>query len=81
MMNNGNKENPLVIYTIFLNVYDTWDLFRMVNKEAARTHMENIAKIGGSKHLYLLNTPDSMHETFIQIANILTPKYGLKLNI
>lgn len=81
MMNYENKENPLVIYTIFLNVYDTWDLFRKVNKEEAKLHMQNIAKIGGSKNLYVLNTPDSMHDTFIQIANALTPKYGLKLNI
>ena len=80
MKSNENQENRLVIYTILLNVYDTWDWFRIVNKEKAIAHMKQIAELGGTKNLYLLETPDSMHDTFIQIANALTPKYGLKLN-
>ena len=80
MKSNENQENRLVIYTILLNVYDTYDWFRIVNKEKAKAHMKQIAKLGGTRSLYLLETPDSMHDTFIQIANALTPKYGLKLN-
>ena len=80
MKSNENQENRLVIYTILLNKSDTYDWFRIVNKEKAKAHMKQIAKLGGTKDLYLLETPDSIHDTFIQIANALTPKYGLKLN-
>ena len=59
---------------------DSWNWFRKVNRNEAIAHMKEIAKLGGTKDLNLLKTPDSMHDTFIQIAEALTPKYGLKLN-
>ena len=59
---------------------DYFDFFRKVNREEAIAHMNEIAKLGGTKDLNLLETPDSMHDTFIQIAQALTPNYGLKLN-
>ena len=59
---------------------DYFDFFRKVNREEAKAHMKEIAKLGGTEDLNLLETPDSMHDTFIQIAQALTPKYGLKLN-
>ena len=80
MKSNENQENRLVIYTILLNTYDYFDLFRKVNREEAIAHMKEIANLGGTKDLFLLETPDSMHDTFIQIADALTPNYGLKLN-
>ena len=80
MKSNENQENRLVIYTILLNMHDYFDLFRKVNREEAKAHMKEIANLGGTKDLFLLETPDSMHDTFIQIADALTPKYGLKLN-
>ena len=80
MKSNENQENRIVIYTILLNMYDFFDLLRKVNREEAIAHMKEIAKLGGTKDLNLLKTPDSMHDTFIQIAQALTPNYGLKLN-
>ena len=61
-------------------MYDLFDFIRKVNREEAIAHMNEIAKLGGTKDLNLLETPDSMHDTFIQIAQALTPNYGLKLN-
>ena len=61
-------------------MHDLLDFIRKVNREEAIAHMKKIAKLGGTKDLNLLKTPDSMHDTFIQIAQALTPKYGLKLN-
>lgn len=80
MKSNENQENQIVIYTILLNMSDSLNWFRKVNRKEAIAHMKEIAKLGGTKDLNLLKTPDSMHDTFIQIAEALTPKYGLKLN-
>ena len=41
--------------------------------------MTEIAKLGGTKELYLLQTPEAIHNTFIKIANAITPGYGLKI--
>ena len=81
MKTNEKNENKIVIFAILLNIYDTFvTSWFGINREKGIKHMTKIARLGGSKDLYLLNTPESMHKTFIKIANSITPRYGLKIN-
>ena len=80
MITNNNQENKLIIYTILLNKYDSifTSLFGK-NREQGIKFMNEIAALGGSEKLFLVETSDSMHNTFIKIANAITQKYGLKI--
>ena len=81
MKTNEKNENKLVIFAILLNIYDKFfTSWFGINREQGIKHMTKIARLGGSNNLYLLITPDSMHQTFIQIADSITQRYGLKIN-
>ena len=80
MKTNENQENLLIIYTIFLNISDNFfTSWFGINREEGERHMNKIAQIGGSKASFSLKTPDSMHNTFVKIAEAITQKYGLKI--
>ena len=80
MITNNNQENKLIIYTILLNKYDSFiTSWFGINREQGIKFMNEIAALGGSEKLFLVETPDSMHNTFIKIANAITQEYGLKI--
>ena len=80
MITNNNQENKLIIYTILLNKYDSFiTSWFGINREQGIKFMNEIAALGGSEKLFLVETSDSMHNTFIKIANAITQKYGLKI--
>ena len=80
MKTNKGQENHLIIFTILLNIYDSFiTSWFGTNREQGIKHMNKIAELGGSKKLFLLETSDAMYSAFIKIANAITPKYGLKI--
>ena len=80
MKTNEQNENNLIIFAILLNLYDRYiTSWFGINREEGIKHMTKIAKLGGSKDLYILETPESIHKTFIKIANAITQSFGLKI--
>ena len=81
MQTNENTENHLIIYTILLNTEDEhfWTRWFGIGKtrEEGESHMKKIAELGGTEDVHLVEAPEAIHNTFIKIANAITPKYGL----
>ena len=77
--NYENHEKHLIIYTILLNLTSSFLHEMFASRENSKRHMNKIADLGKSKNLFELNTPNEIHKAFINIANAITPKFGLKL--
>ena len=82
MKTNEKKENSkLLIYTILLSQSDPFyrPLTKYPNRNQGITHMTQIAELGGTKNLFEAKTPEQINNAFQNIANAISPKYGLKI--
>ena len=70
---NSNKENQLIIFTIFLSGENDDDF------SYGKSHLDEIAEIGGSKNAYKETTFRGLDNAFQDIANLINPKFGLKI--
>ena len=67
-----NNEKQLIIFTIFLSGGDN-DLL------VGKLHLDKIAKIGGSENAYKESTFKGLDNAFQDIANLINPKFSLKI--
>ena len=67
-----NNEKKLIIFTIFLSGGDN-DLL------VGKLHLDKIAEIGGTKNEYKESTFKGLDNAFQDIANLINPKFGLKI--
>lgn len=79
--NKNNNEYDLIIYSILLNISDSFitSLFG-INRDQGMSHLNKIAELGGTKKMFEIQIPDDIDNTFNKIAKAITPKYGLKIN-
>ena len=63
-----NYKNQLIIFTIFLSGVND-----------GKSHLDKIAEIGGSKNAYKESTFEGLDNAFQNIANLINPKFGLKI--
>ena len=83
MKTNENKENnKLIIYTILLS--ESEPFYRVFtssqNREEGKKHMNEIARLGGTGKLLEAKTPEEINNVFLNIAKVIYPNYGLKMN-
>ena len=79
--NKNNNEYDLIIYSILLNISDSFitSLFG-INRDQGMSHLNKIAELGGTKKVYEERTSSELETAFCKIAKAITPKYGLKIN-
>ena len=65
---NSNYENQLIIFTIFLS-----------GENYGKSHLDKIAEIGRSEKAYKESTFKGLDNAFQDIANLINPKFGLKI--
>ena len=79
--NIDKDENELLIYTILLNISDSFFTSHFgINRQEGIKIMNKIAKIGDTNELFEIQTPEQIDNVFIKIASAINPKYGLKIN-
>jgi len=81
-MNEENgKENSLIIYTIFLssNSHNFNFIHFYFNTNNAKNHLNEIAILGGTNQVFEENSFSGLDKAFQKIANVINPKFGLKL--
>ena len=70
-MNEENgKENSLIIYSIFLS---------SESDNTTKNHLNEIAILGGTNQVFEENSFSGLDKAFQKIANVINPKFGLKL--
>ena len=69
---SSNKEKELIIFAIFLSA----DYF---HSSMGKDHLDKIAQIGGTDKAYKEMTFQGLDNAFQNIANLINPKFGLKL--
>ena len=76
MDEENEKENSLLIYTIFLssNFY-----FFFFSSKNAKNHLNEIAILGGTNQVFEENSFTGLDKAFQKIAIAINPKFGLKL--
>ena len=68
-----NNEKQLIIFTIYLSgVNDNFFC-------GGKSHLDKIAEIGGSENAYKESTFKGLDNAFQDIANLINPKFGLKI--
>ena len=83
MKTNEKRENSkLLIYSILLSQKE--NILRRIftsypNREQGIDHMNEIARLGGTKKLLEAQSPEEINNAFQSIANAISPKYGLKI--
>ena len=73
MDEENEKENSLLIYTIFLS--SNSDFFY----KDAKNHLNEIAILGGTNQVFEENSFTGLDKAFQKIAIAINPKFGLKL--
>ena len=68
---NCNKGAQLIIFTIYLNEEDS--------TSCRKNHLDKIAEIGGTEKAYREMTFKGLDIVFQDIANLINPKFGLKI--
>ena len=76
MDEENEKENSLLIYTIFLS--SNFDFFFFSSKNA-KNHLNEIAILGGTNQVFEENSFTGLDKAFQKIAIAINPKFGLKL--
>ena len=74
MDEENEKENSLLIYTIFLS--SNSDFFYTKD---AKNHLNEIAILGGTNQVFEENSFTGLDKAFQKIAIAINPKFGLKL--
>ena len=76
MDEENEKENSLIIYTIFLSS-NSHNIHFFSNTNNAKNHLNEIAILGGTNQVFEENSFSGLDQAFQKIA--INPKFGLKL--